>query len=479
MAKSKPLPLRRKSFGGQTGVGIWWRKRSAPTTSIPTDDEGSGNEAQRDRDSSTKESTSSEDDPGDSGTHDPTPFVGTIEDSPALGWDDDLCRPIYSRRRRRRCNVNHELFDDEENELVRDVSSSSSEGFKMMEDTDSSDGGTDSVREDKDGDLLGNTTIDANSKEDVTVCPSVIKEEESLMTTCRDTKGDELEEHRASSRMRVLPRKRTQTFGNQGKRRRPLSLILTQEDEEPRATNVGKPHRVSLESCDDITPTEEGKVTGNDSHGKRKQPDPPPRPHNLRRSNRHKPASPDMTPTEADQATGKHKQGDRTQPDSPPRLRKPRRSNRFKLSSFATTPTERENGSGISRGLKNGETNLNRSSQPPPSPQKTRRTNQNDPCVDLDHSLEKARAYFENLDKTQELTLDATRSPHVSGRVTRTRRRTNLSSPGINRAYQAYSQSIVGDGTFGIEPLCIRDYATSRQLHFQKNGQIVDGFLDH
>ena len=477
MAKSKPLSLRRKSFGGQTGVGIWWRKRSAPMTSIPLDDEGCSGEAQRHQGKSTKESASGKDDPIESGNHISTPLVGRIDDSPVLGWDDDLCRPIYRRRSHR--NADYKVFDDDNNELVRALSSSSSGGFEKEEDTDSTDSNTDSVEDTKDGDILGNSFLRPGSMGVVTASPSVINEEESSMPACRDAVDSELDDNRALFRIPVLSRKRTQTFGNQGKRRRPLSLILTHEEEIP-AGFVGETRRVSLESSAEAALTEQGKSTGDGSPGDRKHPDPPPRPNKLRRSNRYKPTSSAMSPTNEKKAVGNDSQGDRTQPDPPPRPRKLRRSNRNKLSNFATSPTEEENDFGSTRALQKRENNLKRNPQPLslPPPRKTRRSIQSDRRIDHDHSLEKARAYFETLDKTQELTLDATLSPHVSGRVTRTRRRTNLSSPGINRAYEAYAQSIVGDGTYGIEPLCIRDYATSRQLQFQKNGQIADGFLD-
>ena len=176
--------------------------------------------------------------------------------------------------------------------------------------------------------------------------------------------------------------KKTRTFGDRGRRRRPLSLILMQDDdEEAQMTLEQNPRRVSVESSEDIAPAGEQEV-GSDAT--------------------------------------------------------------------------------VEEGTK----------QPKKTQKSKRRSN------DPSNSLEKAREYFTNLDQTQALTLEAASSPPVSSRVTRTSRRTNLASPGMQEQYKAYVESIAGDGTSGISPLSVEDYASSRKLHFESKGKLVDGFLD-
>jgi hypothetical protein len=86
--------------------------------------------------------------------------------------------------------------------------------------------------------------------------------------------------------------------------------------------------------------------------------------------------------------------------------------------------------------------------------------------------LDRAREYFNRLDKTQQLTLDSALSPVKTSKITRTRRKTNFTSPGINREYEAYSKSSVSSD---VPPLSIKDFASMRKL---KTGPIVDGFFD-
>jgi hypothetical protein len=96
----------------------------------------------------------------------------------------------------------------------------------------------------------------------------------------------------------------------------------------------------------------------------------------------------------------------------------------------------------------------------------------------LSSSLQKQREYFDNLDRTQpSLTVDNTSSlsPTVSSTITRTTRTGwNLSSPRFRQEYQNYAMAVID---CGIPPLCMHDYATSRRLHFRKN-ELYDGFLD-
>lgn len=89
-------------------------------------------------------------------------------------------------------------------------------------------------------------------------------------------------------------------------------------------------------------------------------------------------------------------------------------------------------------------------------------------------SLERARDYFAHLDRTQALTLDASSSPPVSSKITRTSRRADLSSPRFTKEYRAYAEASVASG---VPPLSVQDYSSSRRLHFRKK-ELFDGFLD-
>ena len=90
--------------------------------------------------------------------------------------------------------------------------------------------------------------------------------------------------------------------------------------------------------------------------------------------------------------------------------------------------------------------------------------------------LKRVREFFEDLDKTQKLTLDSSMSPSMSGKVVRTSRQVDLSSPSVSRAYQAYVEATESSG---VTPLTIKDFVKSRKLHFEtKGGNLFDGFLD-
>ena len=384
MPKGRPVSIRRKSFGGQSGIGIWWRKRSAPASILPEEDEETSN-VLRNRDLSSDTSSSSRDPAkektlsiteesptkktkGASATKKAPP--PSFFEEPVLGWDDDLCRPIYHR------NVNHRdaiaTIDSFDDELVRAVSSSDS-GVAECTETDIS---TESIDEEL-------SESSQNPGDSFAASPSAIAKKKFSSSKTFERNMDVQDERGDDATSFLIPAlKRTRTFGERGRRRRPLSLILMQEEEEHSLTLDKGPRRISLESSLDAAPIEEQEVDS-------------------------------VEKTEA-----------------------------------------------IPRQLKAG--------------RRSKKPRSHDPS----NSLEKAREYFASLDQKQPLTLDATLSPPVSSRVTRTNRKTNLASPGINREYKAYSDSIAGDGSSGISPLSIKDYASSRKLHFQSKGELVDGFLD-
>jgi hypothetical protein len=399
MIKAKPVSLRRKSFGGQSGIGIWWRKRSAPTSVPAEEDEGSDKEKRNQDLSDPSTELTSEDNPSNTeelrsakkrrkkkynvsaSKTTPPPYLRTSEDAPILGWDDDLCRPIYHHHRDATTN------DSFDNELVRAVSSGDS-GIAEASETDASTDAIDdeiSKSSDDSGACLDGEKGDP-SADSVATPPSVVVNEESK--ACQASTTSDEDENGAPFRIPALSRIRTRTFGNRGKRRRPLSLILTQEEEETPMTPTDEEEKASGARADEV---EDRESSYSDDIGV-------------------------LTPRTDHES-------DRKQSKRQRRSKKPR----------------------------------------------------SDPDS---NSLEKAREYFANLDETQTLVLDAAMSPPVSSKVTRTHRRTNLASPGINREYRAYAKSIAGDGDSGLSPLSIRDYASSRKLHFQNKGEIVDGFLD-
>jgi len=427
MIKAKPVVfLRRKSFGGQSGVGIWWRKRSAPVSVPSEDDEGSSTEKElATSEDNTPNNSNNTEEPRPakrkqnnalaSKTSSPPSYLRTSEEATILGWDDDLCRPIYHHQHRvdtttTATTSDDSMVDTNEELLVRAVSSGDS-GVAEASETDVSTDAVDDESSCLDGEK-GDICTDS-----VAILPAVAAnvEPKACRQASSTAREEDEDENGASFRIPALSRIRTtRTFGNRGKRRLPLSLILTQEQEEETTpmTFVDRgSRRISLESSKDADEVE------------------------------HRDSGSDSDEIGVMTLRTDHESSDQTQSKN-----KRRRSKKL---------------------------------------------------PDNTNSLEKAREYFANLDQTQPLVLEyATMSPPVSSRVTRTHRKTNLASPGINRAYKAYAKSIAGIGSgigngnngesngngdssgTGLSPLSIRDYASSRQLHFQNKGEIVDGFLD-
>jgi len=393
MLKAKPVAsLRRKSFGGQSGIGIYWRKRSAPT-SVPAEVEDDSDREKQSKYLSDVSSPGSTDDDNASCNVDasrsskkqkvaseaatpPALLHCTADESPVVGWDDDLCRPIYQHDRVSTGNEN-------DNDLIRAVSSGDGEIAKATEIDDASSdeevtGSLNAVNacSDEDNNGIG---IDSIASDDT---------RKSRKVTAKDS-----DDSSVSFQVPVLSRKRTRTFGNRRQRQRPLSLMLIQEEEALPITLNQKSRRVSLESSTESASMKEEKVCDAGA-----------------------------------ETVGNGQQSCSQAKENRAETKESKKRKQRKLQS--------------------------------------------------DAKLEKAREYFKDLDNTQTLTLDDALSPPVSSRVTRTHRRINLSSPGINREYQSYVEAIVGDGDSDILPLSIRDYASSRKLHYESKGEIVDGFLD-
>eukprot|EP00536_Pseudo-nitzschia_multiseries_P005582 jgi/Psemu1/65159/estExt_Genemark1.C_1070013 len=245
--KRKPVSLRRKSFGGQTGVGIYWRRRAVPTSVREEEEKDGAEPGQRERDNIDATSNATIASSSKCNSQDPEtsmkpkatvkksaaiPVVDRPEDMPLIGWDDDLCRPIYYHR------------------------SVSSDDSAMLSNDDNANDAT------VDEDLLDPSCHDS------TVEGSVPDEESAGTHSVADPKTDTLEttkDEEALLRIPAFARKRTGTFGNRGKRQRPLSLILRQGDlddmdnEEGATTSLDQEsRRVSLESSADVSSNDQG-----------------------------------------------------------------------------------------------------------------------------------------------------------------------------------------------------------------------------
>jgi hypothetical protein len=89
-------------------------------------------------------------------------------------------------------------------------------------------------------------------------------------------------------------------------------------------------------------------------------------------------------------------------------------------------------------------------------------------------SLDEARAFFERLDATEVLTLDASATPTAPGKVYRTKARLCTTSPRFTREYSDYFQAIQATG---VSPLGIQEYARHR-MNFCRLGELYNGLLE-
>ena len=90
-------------------------------------------------------------------------------------------------------------------------------------------------------------------------------------------------------------------------------------------------------------------------------------------------------------------------------------------------------------------------------------------------SLDDARDYFAKLDETHSLTVDNSETPVVSSRITRTIRGVDLASPGLHVDYESYVEATASTG---VTPLPIQHFASSRRMNLRQRGDLFDGFLD-
>jgi hypothetical protein len=345
------MPRRpRQSFGGNNGTGIFWRKRfcDEDQTSVTNANPACDDLPLDDDDDDAAAAAAADGGP-------PVSFLTATEEEVSIKWDDELCRPIYIRsegENRNSAMVVTSEGDEEDHEDSGDTSSLCSDNKDHA--------------------------VTTASAEETTVVPFVLPE---VLQNAR-TRG----------------RKRHKTFGDRDVVRRPLSLILSehQQDEEDQSLND----------------SENGQE-----------------PINKRQRSIHMDSLATLVPVSS---TGRSRR-------------------------VSASPVQRDS------------------------------TDQNDAFafpVESDSvgkyktllPLERAREFFEELDKTQKLTVDASFSPPVSGRVVRTSRRVDYSSPRVNQEYQAYVEATASTG---VTPLTIRDFVKSRRLQFEtRGGELFDGFLD-
>lgn len=90
-------------------------------------------------------------------------------------------------------------------------------------------------------------------------------------------------------------------------------------------------------------------------------------------------------------------------------------------------------------------------------------------------SLDAAKAFFEQLDATQELNLSSAQSPILQGKAcVRTTWTTNVQCPKLRQEYVAYRKATKSSG---VAPLSLMEFAINRRTHLRKS-DMFDGFLD-
>lgn len=427
----------RQSFGGKTGV--WWRADGTEEE----EDEGIANTgSDKDAMGFLKE-TETATGRADQRKPKPTLVVGANESASAwsavpMGWDDDLCRPVYYQNN----NLSNETcdngqggshgtmdtsLDDDEEEQGDDFDD---DGFSMMVPNDEAKG------RDQDNPQLSP--------------PS------SSTTSMHDLEEHDEREVEVHISVATTAKRRNRTFGKQVGERRPMSLVL-----------MGSPVVASSPASSSIVEKFHQEELQEDEHGitcsKR-----PRRSYGSSKSVLEMVGAVGATATSLSTtkivskpvgqsrrristspvATGAESNDDNEVDEDTFLFRDTRKS----VSAAANTK-------GKKRIVKRSAPTKLHSKGTAPNPRS---------------SLDQARDYFAKLDETQTLTLDASQTPVVSSKVTRTTR-TGLSSPGLQHDYQAYTEATID---LGVSPLGVEDYASSRRIHMRKKKELFDGFLD-
>lgn len=405
---------RRQAFGGQTGTGIWWRKRSL-TDNNNIDNSNNSNDdlavpvpAQENEEPAVLTATTTT-------TTSRLISGGTAiisDDEVLIEWDDDLCRPIYR----------HQKQYDHKKGVVR--------GHNDNDDDDDSD-----------------KRDDGNDKDVANADPNLQKRHNSVgrcispsVVLVGETHPSELIALDVVS-AKIIPQKRTtcKTFANRPQRR-PVTSFLNLLQRE---SSLGKSSSSAVEE------REESNLDSNST-----------RPATTKRKRTNASSRTIHLPTNA------------TNSSASPHHVSLSSEKKAVLSNLSSDMSSSAN-VGIpdkdvfdfdGKDVTSSDIHQTLSSASSSLIVRKRRS-----------SLQKAQEYFDNLDRTHPLTLDASASPVVSSKITRTTRNSvDLSSPRFKKEYHCYAKALADSG---IPPLTMQDYASSRRLHFRKR-ELYDGFLD-
>eukprot|EP00529_Nitzschia_sp_RCC80_P018987 CAMPEP_0113479690 /NCGR_PEP_ID=MMETSP0014_2-20120614/21459_1 /TAXON_ID=2857 /ORGANISM="Nitzschia sp." /LENGTH=506 /DNA_ID=CAMNT_0000373035 /DNA_START=42 /DNA_END=1562 /DNA_ORIENTATION=- /assembly_acc=CAM_ASM_000159 len=359
-----------------------------------------------------------------------------------MGWDDDLCRPIY--------------YHGSQNSSASSSSSSSAHGSRDS-DSDGEEGGNEDGEDEYE---LENIHDEDEHGEDVTVDPP--SSASSLETPggnsndndSDDEDDDDEEEDLSVEEEETMPamkkrRRNQQTFGRQSNKRRAIASLIVmdheseEDEEEDISTSTTSPGSEPTTTTTTNRLAEE--VEDIQKHNNELQ--------TARRISTSPLRSQSTNGDALDDANIKTCAFDFIAEDA---IDEP------SSSASKTTQSRKGKKSTVNRVLvttrKNG--HKSSSSHDAPNPRS---------------SLDDARDYFAKLDETHSLTLDSSETPVVSSRITRTIRGVDLTSPGLHVDYETYVEATVDSG---VTPLPIEHFASSRRINLRQRGDLFDGFLD-
>jgi hypothetical protein len=439
MTKPRLTRPKRSSFGGKNG--IWWTAKglmprssedgTTATEEVPlsaSNNSGGGGGSGSGSGSSGSQKRS----------HSSSTTTGTT--AQVIGWDDDLCRPIYS--------------------IVSDG---------CLEDSSKDDDG--------DGDALNNNDDDGDDDDD----PSLERRRKRMKQKKKQKKEEKIQ---ILQKVSVVPAKRTATFGDRPRRSLALCLLdagvgdicwsspeqQQQQQQQHKHKRQNKTEDLGLLSSPD-TP-----LAGTSS---------PAFPSSPRRIS--------LDPAEDDTSNGSGRGAEVSSSTSPTTT----------TSSTSTSTNARGGGQDGEEEEDGLLAHLDFvASSPEKKTAAAAAASKKGKDAELPTPLRKAKEYFANLDATHKLTICNTNdnnnnnisnnsledddnhdedhnnnnshNNNRSSRVIRTSHKANLSSPGLTKEYGDYSEATRG---LGVSPLPIREYAKSRRDFFRK-GELFNGFLD-
>jgi len=343
-----------------------------------------------------------------------------------MGWDDDLCRPIYYH-----------------GSLNSSASSSSSSAHGSDSDSQGEEVENEDIDEDEHG---GDVSVDPQSS------PSSLETPGGNRNDCDiDSDGEEEDLSVEEETMPAMKKRRRnqQTFGRQSNKRRAIASLIVmdheseEDEEEDISTSTTSPGSEPTTTTTTNRLAEE--VEDIQKHNNELQ--------TARRISTSPLRSQSTNGDALDDANIKTCAFDFIAEDA---IDEP------SSSASKTTQSRKGKKSTVNRVLvttrKNG--HKSSSSHDAPNPRS---------------SLDDARDYFAKLDETHSLTLDSSETPVVSSRITRTIRGVDLTSPGLHVDYETYVEATVDSG---VTPLPIEHFASSRRMNLRQRGDLFDGFLD-